>query len=308
METICASERLQVYFGVKCIQGSLMFPPVQPQAVLIAWLHYRGVYGLGTLSYEQLIDATIQDMKDYGDTPQFKYFMNWRPHEVNEEFIVMWLSHHGVGSELPRSKDWYESKAERLLKVQPQQKPPLSIDQLVQHHSRLVSVNENLDCIEAFLYKVPVKTLTKLSTVHSKRTAREWDTKRLTAVLLGASALAVPMVSNWATGQVELVGLKDFHTEFARNLGGQLYTMGLPLIVTETSKRLSPTAIPKEVRQAILDDVASGAYIPRRTILKLIGGSKDSLTYQLLATVLLPSLEASLFKKGKSKESSKSES
>jgi hypothetical protein len=94
----------------------LLFDPKKEKpALLREWLVYRGVQPSAEDS--ELVEQVMQNMKEKRNSPAMIGFADFDIQNASTQFLKIWLSWFGVGSDSKQSRQWWEEKAQHLQAV-----------------------------------------------------------------------------------------------------------------------------------------------------------------------------------------------
>lgn len=94
----------------------LLFDPKKEKpALLREWLVYRGVQPSAEDS--ELVEQVMQNMKEKRNSPAMIGFADFDIQNASTQFLKIWLSWFGVGSDSKQSRQWWEEKAQQLQAV-----------------------------------------------------------------------------------------------------------------------------------------------------------------------------------------------
>lgn len=90
----------------------LFNPQKESTALLRDWLVYRGVQPAAEDS--ELAAQVTQDMEDKRNSPAIIGFTNFDVGSASKEFLRIWLSWFGVGSDVKQSLQWWQDRARHV--------------------------------------------------------------------------------------------------------------------------------------------------------------------------------------------------
>jgi len=144
----------------------LLFDPRKESSALLRdWLVYRGVQPAAEDS--ELVEQVLQDMEQKRNSPAIIGFTNFDVGSASKEFLRLWLSWFGVGSDVKQPRTWWQERARHVQ----------SLRLSTQDHSR-----EHLRMQWKFLVESQQRTdqMVKFVVCSGAALARaEWKAKRL---------------------------------------------------------------------------------------------------------------------------------
>lgn len=94
-------------------EGLFLFDPEKESPELLReWLAYRGVDPLDDDS--QLAEQVAEDMRDRRNSPSISGFANFDVANASTQFLKLWLSWFGVGSQTKQKRGWWETLAREV--------------------------------------------------------------------------------------------------------------------------------------------------------------------------------------------------
>jgi hypothetical protein len=122
----------------------LFNPKKEKPALLREWLVYRGVQPSGEDS--ELVDQVMKNMKEKRNSPAMIGFADFDIQNASTQFLKIWLSWFGVGSDGKQSREWWEEKAHQLQTVSVQ-----SNEHLRMQWKALVDSQQEIDHMVRFV-------------------------------------------------------------------------------------------------------------------------------------------------------------
>jgi hypothetical protein len=171
-------------------------PSLESRDLLKQWLQYRGHPDIPPEPEE-----VEKEMKSHGNFPSFSAFTNFNPETVSTDFLQRWMSWYGVTSFQPKDHTWWSTRAKKLqtmlLKTH---EVPKTTDYLKKNLEEVKKLQFLIAETNEFFFKLNISfnklTDEELQQVIQTPTSVEtaWDSKKLLAVALDASAIAIPML------------------------------------------------------------------------------------------------------------------
>ena len=94
-------------------RGMLLFSPEKESSALLRdWLVYRGVQPAEEDS--DLVAQVMHDMEEKGNSPAMIGFTKFDVGSASKEFLRIWLSWFGVGSDVKQSRKWWQERARHV--------------------------------------------------------------------------------------------------------------------------------------------------------------------------------------------------
>ena len=199
--------------GISCHDKThdLLFDPVVEEKELIdRWLHYRGIK-YRQLSESDRLKVTILDMQHRGNSPSIASF-RFNPSIASQQFLKLWLSWYGVTSE-EKNKQWWEERVKSIIETHRdsqrlQTKKETSthtiIDEFVRLHRLRIRTDQHYQDINRSTEVLLPAHIDLLASAPDK--SEQWDTKRILALALDASAIAIPFIIKHNKSYFDLVG------------------------------------------------------------------------------------------------------
>lgn len=218
-KAVCESREQLAYFleklnvdtlGIICPKLSLdrgvseFDPDLEDTDLLKSWLRYRN-YDTFTASDEsQPVLATYakENMRERGNFPPFAEFLDFDPQTASIDFLSRWMSWYGVTSFKPRTREWWVYRVKKLQKMLSAvfRKPTTSksiLDDLQKLHKlqRVISKsNHYLFQLNLCFGRFSSEDLDSVVDVAKPVLKTNWGLKKILAVALDASAIAVPFI------------------------------------------------------------------------------------------------------------------
>jgi hypothetical protein len=197
--TICSEVRdnFKIFldkFDIICASDDyLPFNPFgESPDLLKSWMQYRGNKWI-----EPTAENVIKDLKLNGNFPSFAAFRKFNSKTVSLDFLERWLSWYGVGSVKKQPKTWYVNRVEKLKNMLPVTSLSLQEEDFAQLLKFRTVFHETSELF--FNMSLCFDTLTKTDIVNLNQKSNDkkqstLDLKKLLAVALDASAVALPLV------------------------------------------------------------------------------------------------------------------
>uniref|UniRef100_A0A6C0BNH3 Uncharacterized protein n=1 Tax=viral metagenome TaxID=1070528 RepID=A0A6C0BNH3_9ZZZZ len=297
---ICQDEKLRIFLHADfCYYDELLGttkqlfnPYLEDTELLYAWLKYRYIYPQTLWDHQYLAELSAEDMRTHGNNPALMDFSDFDPYKVTRNFLVAWLSWHGVTSTEDKPQKWWADLASKILEKRRQTKMPRTtlkkFEKLMGLESQSQIHTARFECIGDALAVVPRRVFLKaMEPEVRKENTRQILRKQILAKLLGASAIAVPLMYNVYMASDRFVTPAEFQERLlSQETKKMLGNLAAPLVLMYGANKLDKDTITPEMRGALMDDIAKNRPIPEATLKQLVG--KSSTWAQLFSIVFLP--------------------
>ena len=250
--------------------GDVLFNPyAETSPLLRKWLKHRKVPFPKEWDHAPLAGASMEDMNTRGNDPSLSHFTTFTPNEASADFLICWLSWFGVTATDPGNKPELVRLVRKMLPLARRAKakadvttPPTA--EFTEYMNRYLYASGRIQhtmlfftCIHNFLqYSLEPEQFQHLmgSVAQASLTARKTrDYKGILSYVLGASALALPIVFN---GRQKLMSVAT------SGIGKKTAAAVVNLFSTDSVKMIAGTELVSQIAK-LMDqyDITDGKFV-----------------------------------------------